>query len=153
MRAYGVDWEDATLNTMRKIIPGLDEQVLFIDRTTTNWMAHWIGKEYGPAISTAQSPDQVGDRRPKVTTPIAGLYQAGDGAGGRGVGTELAADSAMECAERVVADLGHAIPARWDTQRHQQPGAIRSLRRVIRPSQMVPSQVPRPPRRPQTVEA
>ena len=44
---------------------------------------------------------------------------------GRGVGTELAADSAMECAERVVADLGHAISARWTTQRHQQPGAKR----------------------------
>jgi hypothetical protein len=60
---------------------------------------------------------------------------------------------AIECAERVVADLGHAISGAVDTQRHQRPGAIRSLRRVIRPSQMVPCQVPSPPRRPQTVEA
>ena len=96
------EWEDATLNTMRKIVPGLDDEVLFIDRTTTSWMAHWIGKEYGPAISTAQTPDQVGVNRPSITIPIKGLYLAGDGAGGRGVGTELAADSAMECAERAL---------------------------------------------------
>jgi prolycopene isomerase len=140
------DWEDATLNTMRKIIPGLDEQVLFIDRTTTSWMAHWIGKEYGPAISTAQSPDQVGDRRPTVTTPIKGLYLAGDGAGGRGVGTELAADSAMECAERVVADLGRTVPAAWNTPRHQQPSLGRSLRRLVKPTPVV-TQPPRPGRR------
>lgn len=130
------DWEEATLNTMRRIVPGLDEQVLFIDRTTTSWMAHWIGKEYGPAISTAQTPDQVGAGRPSVTTPIAGLYLAGDGAGGRGVGTELAADSAMECAERLLTDLGRPLPASWKTDRHQQPSAMRSLRRVFRPSRV-----------------
>lgn len=133
------EWEEATLNTMRKIIPGLDEHVLFIDRTTTSWMAHWIGKEYGPAISTAQTPDQVGDKRPTIVTPITGLYLAGDGAGGRGVGTELAADSAMECAERVLADLGRAIPPTWATHRHKQPGTLRSLRRLFRPSPTVTS--------------
>jgi prolycopene isomerase len=136
------EWEDATLNTMRKIVPGLDDEVLFIDRTTTSWMAHWIGKEYGPAISTAQTPDQVGANRPSIITPIKGLYLAGDGPGGRGVGTELAADSAMECAERVVADLGRTIPASWNTQRHRQPSARRSLRRLVRPSRTMPA----PPR-------
>jgi hypothetical protein len=32
-------------------------------------MEHWLGKQYGPAISTAQTPDQVGTRRPSVATP------------------------------------------------------------------------------------
>jgi prolycopene isomerase len=131
------EWAEAALNTMRKIVPELDEHVMFIDRTTTSWMAHWIGKEYGPAISTAQTPDQVGDMRPTVVTPISGLYLAGDGAGGRGVGTELAADSARECAERVVADLGHTIPSTWATHRHKQPGILRSLRRIVRPAPTV----------------
>ncbi|QZA13112.1 NAD(P)/FAD-dependent oxidoreductase [Mycolicibacterium holsaticum DSM 44478 = JCM 12374] len=131
------EWKEAMLNTMRKIAPGLDEHVLFIDCTTTSWMAHWIGKEYGPAISTAQTPEQVGAMRPTVVTPITGLYLAGDGAGGRGVGTELAADSAMECAEQVVADLGRTIPSTWRTHRHKQPDTLRSLRRIVRPSPTV----------------
>lgn len=130
-------WEEATLDTMRKIVPGLDDETLFIDRTTTSWMEHWLGKEYGPAISTGQTPAQSGRNRPAVTTPIAGLYLAGDCAGGRGVGTELAADSAMECAEQVIADLGHPMPTSWNTKRRRQPGAARSLLRLIRPSQTV----------------
>jgi hypothetical protein len=40
----------------------------------------------------------------------------------------------MECAERVVADLGRIIPSTWATHRHKQPGMLRSLRRIIRPS-------------------
>lgn len=87
---------------------------------STWWMEHWLGKEYGPAISTAQTPDQVGDKRPSVVTPVRGLNLAGDGAGGRGVGTELAADSAMECAETIIAALGRRLPPQWRTNRRAQ---------------------------------
>jgi len=41
----------------------------------------------------------VGKERPAIRSPLPGLYFAGDGAGGRGIGTELAAQSALECAE------------------------------------------------------
>ena len=41
------------------------------------------------------------DRLP-VATPIAGLYLCGDGAGGRGIGTELAAVSGIEAAESIL---------------------------------------------------
>ena len=34
-----------------------------------------------------------------MTTPIPGLYIVGDGAGGRGIGTELAASSAMQAVD------------------------------------------------------
>src|SRR5262249_27061820 len=71
----------------------------------------WIGKEFGPAVSTGQTPDQVGRRRPPVYTPLEGLYLAGCNAGARGVGTELAASSAMECVDRVLADLGREVPS------------------------------------------
>jgi prolycopene isomerase len=40
-----------------------------------------------------------------VRTPLAGLYVCGDAAGGRGIGTELAAASAMECVDALLADL------------------------------------------------
>lgn len=115
-------WEEALTRTIRRIVPGLGEHTLFVDRTTASWMEHWNGKETGAAISTAQTPWQVGEHRPSVSTPVTGLYLAGDGAGGRGTGTELAADSAMECAERILADL-RTVPASWNRPRHEAPTA------------------------------
>ena len=99
-------WEEAMLHTIRRVVPGIDEHVVFIDRFGVDFIERWIGKEFGPAVSTGQTPDQVGARRPPVYTPIRGLYLAGCNAGGRGVGTELAAASAMECVDRILADHG-----------------------------------------------
>jgi phytoene dehydrogenase-like protein len=127
-------WEEAALNTVRDIVPGLDEHTVFIDRTTTHWLEHWLGKKYGPAISTAQTPGQVGTHRPSVATAVRGLYLAGDSAGGRGIGTELAADSAMECAERILTDLGRPTPAAWRSDRYRQPPLSRLLGNTLHPT-------------------
>ncbi len=108
----GTAWEEAMLTTMRRVVPGLDDEVLFIDRFSVPFLERWIGKEHGPAVSTAQTPDQVGARRPRVETPIRGLYLAGCGAGGRGVGTELAAASAMQCCDRILVDHGRDLRVR-----------------------------------------
>lgn len=105
-------WEEAMLRTLRRVVPGLEENAVFIDRFSVDFIERWIGKEFGPAVSTGQTPDQVGRRRPPVFTPVAGLYMAGCGAGARGVGTELAAASAMECVDRILADSGRALPQR-----------------------------------------
>ncbi len=105
----GPAWEEAMLRTMRRVIPGLDENTIFVDRFGVDFIEKWIGKEFGPAVSTGQTPSQVGARRPPVHTPVRGLYIAGCGAGGRGVGTELAAASAMECADQILADLGRDL--------------------------------------------
>jgi len=102
-------WERAMMETIRRVVPGLDEHALFVDRFSVAFIEKWIGKEFGPAVSTAQTPDQVGPRRPPVWTPIRGLYLAGCNAGARGVGTELAAASAMECVDRILADLGREL--------------------------------------------
>lgn len=102
-------WEEAMLKAIRRVVPGLDEHALFIDTFGVDFIEKWIGKEFGPAVSTGQTPDQVGRKRPPVYTPIHGLYLAGCNAGARGVGTELAASSAMECVDRVLADLGRRI--------------------------------------------
>jgi phytoene dehydrogenase-like protein len=99
-------WEEAMLRTLRRVVPGLDENALFIDRFSVEFIERWIGKEFGPAVSTGQTPDQVGKKRPPVYAPLRGLYFAGCSAGARGVGTELAAASAMECVDRILADLG-----------------------------------------------
>jgi prolycopene isomerase len=112
LRDPGPAWEEAMLRTIRRVVPGLDEHALFVDRFSVDFIERWIGKEFGPAVSTAQTPDQVGARRPPVFTPLRGLYLAGCNAGGRGVGTELAAASAIECVDRVLADLGRDLPPR-----------------------------------------
>lgn len=110
-------WESAMLDAMRRVVPGLDEHALFVDTFGVEFIEKWIGKEFGPAVSTGQTPDQVGRRRPPVYTPVRGLYLAGCNAGARGVGTELAASSAMECVDRILADAGREIPRRRTNER------------------------------------
>ena len=102
-------WEAAMMRTIRRVVPGLDAHTLFVDTVSVDFIENWIGKEFGPAVSTGQTPDQVGKKRVPVHTPLGGLYLAGCNAGARGVGTELAAASAMECVDRVLVDLGREI--------------------------------------------
>jgi len=106
------EWEEAMMRALRRVVPGLDEHTLFVDRFSVEFIEKWIGKEFGPAVSTAQTPDQVGKNRPPVYAPLRGLYFAGCNAGARGVGTELAAASAMECVDRVLLDVGRDVPGR-----------------------------------------
>ena len=128
----GARWEEAKLNAVRQVVPGLDDHVLFIDRFSTKFIAHWIGKEHGPAISTGQTPGQVGRDRPPVWTPLRGLYVAGCGAGARGVGTELAAASAMACVDQICADRGLPVAARQRARRRvRYPSA--AVRAAVRP--------------------
>ena len=98
-------WEAAMMKTIRRVVPGLDDHLVFADTFDVAFIERWIGKEFGPAVSTGQTPGQVGRNRPSVATPIEGLYLAGCNAGARGVGTELAATSAMECVDRILTDL------------------------------------------------
>lgn len=126
----GHRWEEAMMAALRRVVPGLDENAIFVDCFGVDFIEKWIGKEFGPAVSTAQTPDQVGSRRPAVYTPLRGLYLAGCGAGARGVGTELAAASAMECVDRVLADLGRDVPrtiARSSVRRAALRAATRPL--------------------------
>ena len=92
------------LDAMNALSPGCLDDALFVDTMGTEALAAWIGKQHGPAVSTGQTPSQSGRARPKVRTPLPGLYVCGDAAGGRGIGTELAADSAMECAQALLED-------------------------------------------------
>ena len=123
-------WESAMMDALRAVVPGLDEHTVFSDRFTTRWIESWIGKEHGPAISTAQVPGQVGTSRPGVVTPIPGLYVAGCGAGARGVGTELACASGMQAADAVLAGEGQAAWRRGVPRRERLVGTV--TRRVGR---------------------
>ena len=125
-------WEETMLRTIRRVVPGLDEHALFIDTFDVEFIESWIGKEFGPAVSTGQTPEQVGRRRPPVRTPICGLYLAGCNAGARGVGTELAAASAMECADRILADLGRPPRAAAPVDERRGTAAKRAMALLAR---------------------
>jgi prolycopene isomerase len=92
------------LRAMDDLMPGCIESAEFVDTMGVEALAAWIGKAGGPAVSTGQTPEQVGRARPPVRTPLTGLYVCGDAAGGRGIGTELAAASGIECVEALLAD-------------------------------------------------
>jgi prolycopene isomerase len=102
-------WIDNMMETLHKLIPGLDRHLLWSDTSDVRFLERWIGKVGGPAISCGQVVGQVGAGRPPVRTPIPGLYVGGCGAGGRGVGTELAATSGELAADAALADLRHGM--------------------------------------------
>ncbi len=95
---------DALKNALADLVPGVFDRALFVDTMGTEALASWIGKAGGPAVSTGQTPAQSGRRRPPVRTPLPGLYVCGDAAGARGIGTELACASAIECADAILSD-------------------------------------------------
>ncbi|MEB2314256.1 MAG: NAD(P)/FAD-dependent oxidoreductase [Sorangiineae bacterium] len=97
-------WVENMMTALREMIPHFDDELLWYDTFTTQAVGNWIGKLNAPAVSTGQTPGQSGNHRPPVHTPVRGLYVAGCGAGGRGVGTELAAVSGEEAADRVIQD-------------------------------------------------
>jgi prolycopene isomerase len=103
-------WMDKMMTALCRLVPGLEENMIFCDRWSVRALATWIGKSSGAAISTAQSVTQTGGNRLPHETPVPGLYLAGDCAGpARGVGTELACQSGMDCADRVTGDLAGAM--------------------------------------------
>ncbi len=83
------------MKTLLKAVPEIEPHILWEGVIGAQAIESWIGKPGGPLISTVQVPGQVGQDRPAIRSPIPGLYFAGDGAGARGIGTELAAQSAM----------------------------------------------------------
>ncbi|MCB9554962.1 MAG: NAD(P)/FAD-dependent oxidoreductase [Deltaproteobacteria bacterium] len=102
-------WAETLLQAIDQLLPETRGERLFIDTISVRSLGSWIGKVNAPAISTAQTTDQVGARRPSVRLPVQGIYAAGDGAGGRGVGTELAVASGMLAADAVLEDLARAL--------------------------------------------
>lgn len=82
-------WDD-----LDHIFPGFENHI--------EWTlpARYIGID-----GIARKPGMVGRHKPDVKAPgIEGLYFAGDTYRGRGVGMNSAAESAMKCVERIIAD-------------------------------------------------
>jgi prolycopene isomerase len=94
-------WRERILEAFAEIIPGLMDELLFVEFSPVPELGAWMGKSNRAAISNGQRPGQVGADRLPVVTPVRGLYLAGDGAGGRGIGTELATMSGLEVVQAI----------------------------------------------------
>jgi prolycopene isomerase len=86
---------------MKIIFPGLYDHILWKHRTNLDYIDAMGGRGGGEAIGLAQRFDQVGKSKPAARMPVEGLYLVGCDAGGRGIGTEQAADSALKVAEDI----------------------------------------------------
>ncbi len=78
-----------------EIFPELAGSTVEVERVNTADVSRLSGRASGDCIGVAQEVGQSGNLRPQVSTPIAGLFLVGADAGGRGIGTEMAADSAL----------------------------------------------------------
>lgn len=97
-------WIENSMNTLESVFPGLTKNLLWYDITTPHDIETLWGKE-GAVIGISQATEQVGVNRPPISLPIEGLYMVGGDAGGWGIGTELAAQSALDCSEIILKKL------------------------------------------------
>ncbi|MHA1310649.1 MAG: phytoene desaturase family protein [Candidatus Helarchaeota archaeon] len=97
-------WTDHYYNEILKFYPDIEDKMIFVDITTPEDLAALSGKSFGPIETTALTPEQSGPYRISSELPIEGLYVVGDTAGTNthGIGTQLAADSALKLAKLII---------------------------------------------------
>ncbi|MFH1150952.1 MAG: NAD(P)/FAD-dependent oxidoreductase [Actinomycetota bacterium] len=87
--------------TMEHLHPGIEDHVIWKLRTDVAYTAGISGRDLGEVVGLSQDFRQVGRNRPDPGMPIEGLYLVGADAGGRGIGTEMAGESAINVSEMV----------------------------------------------------
>ncbi len=97
-------WIARIKENINNYFPDIFEKALWTEVTTPKDISIWTGRFDGGAIGLAQTPDQTGENRPKAISPIKGLYYVGADVQGRGIGTELAADSALRLISHLIED-------------------------------------------------
>jgi len=90
---------DAIHERVIKLFPEIEKAALWQIRSTASDTTGITKHAAGEAIGIGQTPDQVGRYRPKLETPVKGLYIVGSDAGARGIGTEIASGSALALCE------------------------------------------------------
>lgn len=93
----GHAWEERLMDSLLELYPQATDSILWTRLDTPEFVDAWAG-EQGNIIGVAQTVDQIHEQRPSVKSPLPGLYFASAEAGGHGIGTELAASSALELA-------------------------------------------------------
>jgi prolycopene isomerase len=94
-------WIDNSMRCLQNIFPVLSDNLMWWDVTTPKDIELLAGKE-ASVVGVGQKVGQTGVNRPSSILPIEGLYIVGGDAGGWGIGTELAAESAIQCSELIL---------------------------------------------------
>jgi phytoene dehydrogenase-like protein len=95
---------DRVENRLEKLHPGLKEHTVWKERSGVDVLAAISGRGHADAIGMAQRYDQDADKRFSPRSPVNGLYIVGADTGSFGIGTELAAQSAMETHALILED-------------------------------------------------
>ncbi len=96
---------DRLLDGMEKeiprIFPGIEKHILWKHKTGLSFIDAMSHRGRADCIGLAQTHYQCGKNKPDPKTPIQNLWLVGCDAGGRGIGTEQASDSALKVFERI----------------------------------------------------
>lgn len=93
-------WAARSFDSLERILPDIPRYELWRDVVTPAHVQKWEDIE-GVMMEAAQVTGQVGRNRPSIASPLKGLYFVGADVGTRGVGVDIAAESAIRCAELV----------------------------------------------------
>lgn len=96
---------DMIEETMQRLFPGLEKNTIWKVRRNIDFFAALGGRGAAESIGLGQRFDQDGRNKPQARLPIQGLYVVGADAGGTGIGTELAADSALNVFDMIMDDV------------------------------------------------
>lgn len=92
------EWRESLMRSFYEVYPEAHGKVekVWVDPPS---LIKGMAGETGAIIGIGQTIDQVHEKRPSVVSPLKGLYFSSSEAGGHGIGTELAATSALELFE------------------------------------------------------
>jgi phytoene dehydrogenase-like protein len=95
IRANMDQWRESLMRSFYEVYPEAKGKVekIWIDPPS---LVRGMAGENGVIIGVGQTIDQVHEKRPSQVSPLKGLYFSSSEAGGHGIGTELAATSALE---------------------------------------------------------
>ena len=93
-------WREALMRSFYEVYPEAHGKVerIWVDPPS---LIKGMAGETGAIIGVGQTIHQVHEKRPSVVSPLRGRYFASSEAGGHGIGTELAATSALELFEKL----------------------------------------------------
>jgi len=94
-------WAGICMNALEEVLPGIRDHIIWTAVDSPDTIAQYAGEE-GNVIGVGQTVDQIHERRPAHETPVKNLYLCSAEAGGHGIGTELAASSALELADKIL---------------------------------------------------
>ena len=100
-------WQEVYYADLQEFFPELRKKLNFVDVSFPKDFAKATGKPLGPVEGLALTPDQTYKNKPSSVLPIEGLYVVGDTAGidAHGIGTQLAADSGIKCADMILGKI------------------------------------------------